>query len=237
MLRILRVRSRRLPGMFDRRRKEGHSAMVHELRARLCASALVVGLVSFDAAGASSVSTLALPQPESSLSYVLVDASRANRAAIIYSTANLVLVKNSVVRFLRLSVPLSPGLECCAYVGRGQLPSRDLLAYDLNGGVPSRYTTARLGRRNEIPFMALGVVGPLGDMPQVMRENEHSFLMRYQAGRAEHRVQHCVTGETFHVRVTDAASARELLRYSLPLGMDVQADCTDVLMPPPSAPR
>jgi hypothetical protein len=211
--------------------------MEHGWRACLCAPVLLLGLVSFNASGTSSGSTPALPQLESSLPYVVVDASKANRAAIIYSTTNVVLVKNSVVRFLRLSLPFSSGFECCAYVGRGQARSRDLVAYDFSGGSPSRYTTARLGRHSEVPFIALGVVGPAGDMPRVVREDEHSFLMRYHGERADHRVQHCVTGETFHVRVTDAASARELLRYSLPLGMDVQADCTDVLMPPPSGLR
>jgi hypothetical protein len=188
---------------------------------------LAFGFVSLNATSASNDSAPTSPTP-----YVLVDASKVNRAAIVYSTADVVLGKASALHFFRLSPPLSSAFECCAYVTRAQAPSRDLASYALNADTPSRYTTAKLRERSEVPFFALGLVGVADVAPRILREDEHTFLILNKGGKPEHRVQHCVSTETFHVRITEAASARELLRYSLPLGMDVEADCTDVLMPP-----
>ena len=160
---------------------------------------------------------------------VLVDASRTGKPLIVYSTADIALNTASPMRFLRLSPPLSTALECCVRVTRPVAPSRDLRAHvaETESRAP-RFATARLTQPRPVPFIGVGVPFTVS---KFVRENAHSFLLKRTDGLPDLRVQHCVTGETFHLRVTDTASSQERRRYALPLGMDVEADCTEQIMP------
>ena len=193
---------------------------------RRIASSALVWVAGFGC----SVAVLAGP-PLAKDAIVLIDASRTGKPAIVYATAEIALNKSSSIGFMRLSPPLSTALECCARVTRPTSASRDLQAR-LAGAAPSaRFTTAQLTQRQPTSFIGVGFVDATAETIKIMRENEHSFLLNRAGTDAEERVQHCVSGETFHLRVIDRVTAQEKRRYSLPLGMDVEADCTEQIMP------
>ena len=183
------------------------------------------------AIGFSVVAVAATGLPTTSDAIVLIDASRTGKPAIVYATAELALNRSSAIGFARLSPPVSTALECCARVTRATSPSRDLQSRLVGAESASRFTTAQLTKRPLVPFIGVGFVGATAQTAQIVRENEHSFLLKRGAANADVRVQHCVSGETFHLRAIDVVTLQERRRYSLPLGMDVEADCTEQIMP------
>lgn len=163
-------------------------------------------------------------------SIVLVDASRASGAVLVYGTTATKIPKESM-RFVRLSAPLDKGTECCVRVAGRQRPSRDFRIRLPRGPAIPGYTPARLTSRHT-PFIGIAFTGPA---PKVMREDTHSLLLDSGPGRPARRLVHCLSAETLHVRVIDAGSSQEQVRYGLPLGLEVEADCNERLMPQDTA--
>lgn len=198
--------------------------------ARLTARPIAARALVWVAGLGCSVAALAA-SPVGGDAIVLIDASRTGKPAIVYATAEIALNRSSSIGFMRLSPPLSTALECCARVTRPTSVSRDLQARRTGAASSARFTTAQLTQRQPVPFIGVGFVGATAENTKIVRENEHSFLLKRSGTHADERVQHCVSGETFHLRVIDGVTAQEKRRYSLPLGMDVEADCTEQIMP------
>jgi hypothetical protein len=159
----------------------------------------------------------------------VVDASRANASAIVYSVAP-VRKNASSFFYLRLSPPISTQFECCLVVKGKQKISRDVAAVQNASATKTKWVKAALTKRGELPFIGIGLSGK---RPELVSENDHSFVLKPSPSNVgEIRIQHCVTTETFHVRAIDVATSKETLRYSLPLGMDVEPTCNDQIMPP-----
>ena len=181
--------------------------------------------------GCSIVAAAAPGLPAGGDAVVLVDARRTGKSAIVYATAEIALNKASAISFMRLSPPMSTALECCARVTRATSPSRDLQSRVSGTQSAARFTTAQLSKPTTVPFVGVGFVGAMAKTAQIVRENEHSFLFKRGGQSTDDRIQHCISGETFHLRVIDVDTLQERRRYSLPLGMDVEADCTEQIMP------
>jgi hypothetical protein len=161
-------------------------------------------------------------------SVFLIDASRHAKPALVYSMSDATLRKAASLNYLRLSPPLSETFECCVRISGTQLPSRDIRVYTTRQSSKGKYVTARATKRGELSFIGLGIAGKA---PLVTRENNNTLLLKWADGKNQSRVYHCVSTETVHMRAVDVATSKEQLRYSLPLGMDVEVDCNEDIMP------
>lgn len=161
-------------------------------------------------------------------SIVVVDASHARGPVLVYGTTAM-KIPAEPMRFVRLSPPLDKGAECCVRAAGPQRASRDLQVRLAHGPATPAYALARLTGRQATPFIGIAFTGPA---PEVTREDSHTLRLDSGPGRPERRLVHCLSGETLHLRVIVAASSQEQVRYALPLGMDVEPDCDEKLMPP-----
>ncbi|MBS0426395.1 MAG: hypothetical protein JSR41_03800 [Proteobacteria bacterium] len=159
-------------------------------------------------------------------SVVLVDASHARSPVLVYGTA-ATKIPAEPMRFVRLSAPLDQGTECCVRATGPQRPSVDFRVRLPRGPAAPAYATARLTGRHA-PFIGIAFAGPA---PKVTREDAHTLLLDSGPGRPARRLVHCLSDETLHVRLVDADSSQEQMHYALPLGMDVEADCDERLLP------
>ncbi len=161
----------------------------------------------------------------------LVDASRVGKAVVVYGADRAALGRSgAAMRYLRLAPPAAGQIECCLRVSGAAKPSHDLAVESSANATSGHYAMATLSRRPALGFFGLALGG---SRPTAEPQPDRSVLLSWpdQPMRPV-RVQHCVSTESLHVRIVDAVTSVELLRYALPLGMDVEADCNDGVMPP-----
>ena len=188
-----------------------------------------VGYTAVAAAGSPTVPTVRDD------GIVLIDFNGHGSNAMAYLTDGMTISKSSTIRFMRLSPPISEGLKCCARVNRApsllspHTTDVEVISTIAQKDAATHFTTVRLPKgQHPEPLVGIGFTQAVS---KVLRENDHALLVKRPGGKGDLRVQHCLTSEAFTMRVVDVASSKERRRYYLPLGMDVEADCTEEIMP------
>lgn len=131
------------------------------------------------------------------------------------------------LRYLNVAKIDSPQSSCCVSVGRRASTAQD--GSEVRSGMLSR-------RAREGFFGVLFVNAP----NQIERTSPNEVLLSWRATRAVRadatptsvQVIHCLSSEGLKVRVLNRSDGAELHRYYVPLGMEVEPDCTAALMPP-----
>ena len=131
------------------------------------------------------------------------------------------------LRYFSVSQTERTQSSCCVTIGKRATKAQD--GSEVRAGLLSR-------RAPEGFFGVVFVNAP----SQIERTSPNEVRLSWHASRAPAtavsvRVIHCVSAEGLNVRVlkqTDGADGTELHRYYVPLGMDIEPDCTPALMPP-----
>ena len=135
--------------------------------------------------------------------------------------------RTTQLHFLRLSEPAAGAIECCLRVRAGA-PNTGVSLTVEGREVTLRSARVRLSRPVEEGFIGLALGGV---NPRARRVSAHEVELAWPGTQQRVKVFHCLTGEALQVWAVDAASEREVGRYSVPLGMDVEADCSESIMP------
>lgn len=184
-------------------------------------------------AGASAAAPAATATPW----FALADLRQPRQAALLYAP------RGPAPRTALSFIPLAPAegkpqVACCVQVRGKAKPDTDsgaaLLQAD-SEAPPLQRQAARLSKPVSGPVLALAIDGR---RPVVDSTAAHTLLIHWP-GRAEQlRVQHCVSAEGLHLRVTPVAAqggpAAPVQHFYLPLGMEVEADCPADMMVPPA---
>jgi len=155
----------------------------------------------------------------------VVDARHAGTAAQLYFSRSVPMRRWS---YFRLSDLSATAAQCClSPKGR---PASD-------PGVPSLAAGAQ---RATVRMAALlshdaeaGFIGLVfdGTGAAARRLSPHQVRVEWAREKLVLDVFHCVSSEGMHVRVAEGGTGSELAHYYVPLGADVDADCTPDLMP------
>jgi hypothetical protein len=184
----------------------------------------VSGFIALFAASAVAKATLEAPGAAHHGVAGIVDARHGGRAVKLTVSQP---ARGKQLTYLNLSQPEATQAACC--IATGKRLSKAQAGREVWAGT--------LSRRAANGFFGIALVRA----PQrIERTSPNEIVLSWRATRtvsaaASVRVIHCVSSEGFNVRVVDAskgAAGTELNRYYVPLGMDVEPDCTPALMPP-----
>ena len=155
----------------------------------------------------------------------VVDARHAGTAAQLYFSRG---VPGRQLSYFRLSDPSATTAQCCLST-KGR-PALDLEVPNLAAAEQQATvrTAAVLGHDAEAGFIGVAF-GGAGATAQ--RLSPHQVRIGWAREKLTLDVFHCVSSEGMHVRVAENGTGRELAHYYVPLGADVEADCTPDLMP------
>jgi hypothetical protein len=155
----------------------------------------------------------------------VVDARHAGAAAQLYFSRSVPMRRLS---YFRLSDPTATAAQCClSPKGR---PVSDPGVPSLAAGAQQATVrmAAVLSQGMEVGFIGLAFDGA-GAVAQ--RLSVHQVRVEWARKKLALDVFHCVSSEGMHVRVAESSTGGELAHYYVPLGADVDADCTPDLMP------
>ncbi len=202
-----------------------HCTRARRLAKRLARSLVVLaGTLSGGLAAANASAT-------DSLTVALVDARADARKATLYADAPTALRRRSRWRVIRLAPHPAATLPCCAVIAGKARQSDDLPIQGPTGTTAAQQATALLPTARAVPFLGIALPAHEGKaITKASHPDGHALTVK-QGNKRPAIVLYCVTGETFHLRVVDARSGREAQRFALPLGMDVEPDCTEAIMP------
>lgn len=150
----------------------------------------------------------------------VVDARHAGTAAQIYFSRRM---PGRRLSYFRLSDPSAAAAQCCLST-KGRAAS-ELGVLRLAAG-KQRATVrvpAVLDHNAEAGFIGLTFDGA-GAIAQ--RLSPHQVRIGWAREKLVLDVYHCVSGEGMHVRVAENSTGSELAHYYVPLGAEVDADCT-----------
>jgi hypothetical protein len=155
----------------------------------------------------------------------VVDARHAGTGAKLYFSRG---VPGRRLSYFRLSDPSATAAQCCLST-KGR-PVSDLGVPRLAAGKQraSMRISAVLEHDAEVGFIGLAFDGAGA---AVQRLSLHHVRIEWAGEKLALDVFHCVSSEGMHVRVADTRTGSELAHYYVPLGAEVDADCTPDLMP------
>ncbi len=129
------------------------------------------------------------------------------------------------LHFLRLSPPPGKAAECCIRPLAPIPPQQaGILRYDGEDAQPASESEARFTKAPGDGFVGLALDGK----PSVKRISSHRLLLRWPDSKAPLRVDHCLSAEGLHVKISESTGAgrwKPAGHYYIPLGADVQANC------------
>jgi hypothetical protein len=157
----------------------------------------------------------------------IVDARQGARlASITWPAAGGPRLKH--LKVLDLSGAPDAPLRCCVS-SRGAVVVHSDATLTVDGRPqPVRTAPARLTGEDAAAFLGLAIGG--GE-PHLERLSANELRLRWRAPARSVGVAHCLSAEGWHVRWFDVDTRAELGRYYVPLGMAVEATCTEALMP------
>ena len=188
--------------------------------ALLLRAAILSGLTALFATSTVAKETI----PRSAEGIVgIVDARHGGRAVKLNVSQP---VREKQLRYLNLSQVEPTQSSCCVTIGKRTA----------KGEAGSEVRAGTLSRRASLGFF--GVVFATAPS-HIERTSPNEVLLSWRASGADAasssvRLIHCVSAEGLNVRVLKRAGGTEgaeLRRYYVPLGMDVEPDCTPALMP------
>ena len=150
----------------------------------------------------------------------LIDAKSPGSAAVISGQP----MGGHTLRFYRLSSSTSTEVECCVSVGEGAVPST-ALRYQGSDTVAVTARQATFDGPLERGFVGLALAGP---GVRVQRINAHKISLSWKYRRGKVVVEHCLSQEGVHVRMSDASQSQH---YYLPLDMEVEPNCPSSMVP------
>jgi len=155
----------------------------------------------------------------------VADARQAGTAAQLYFSRSVPGLRLS---YFRLSDPSATSAQCCLST-KGR-PVLDLDVPNLTAAEQQETVriAAVLDHDAEASFIGVAFAG-VGATAQ--RLSPHQVRIEWAGQKLALDVFHCVSSEGMHVRVAESGAGSELAHYYVPLGYDVEADCTPHLMP------
>lgn len=155
----------------------------------------------------------------------IVDARHAGKAAHLYFS---LAVPARRLSYFRLSDPAATASQCCVAANGRTVANNTVLRRAESGNIGTRRAPATLAPGSDegfigIAFEAQGVAAE--------RLSPHHVRVAWPQRKQSLDAFHCLSSEGLHVRVADTATGAEVVRYYVPLGSEVDADCTDALMP------
>lgn len=158
----------------------------------------------------------------------VVDARHSGTAARIYYSRSVPMRRLS---YFRLSDVSATSAQCC--VSPKGRPVSDPGVPSLAAGAPRATVRMAASLSHAVEAGFIGVVfDSTGAIAQ--RISPHQVRIEWAREKLALDVFHCVSSEGMHVRVAPAAegsTGNELAHYYVPLGADVDADCTPDVMP------
>ena len=191
--------------------------------ALLLVASLSAACISVRADGAASAASARATKPVPVLG--VVDARHAGTAVQLYFNRSVPMRRLS---YFRLSDPSATAAQCC--VSPKGRPVSDPGVPSLVAGA-QRATVrlaASLSHDAETGFVGFAFDGT-GAIAR--RLSPHRVRVEWDSEKLALDVFHCVASEGMHVRVADGRTGSELAHYYVPLGADVDADCTPELIP------
>lgn len=183
--------------------------------------AFVTVLLVLSGAGAA----FGLPVKDTVLDRVgLIDARRPEGVASLVTSAR---APSGKWRFLRLSVSAAMPVECCIEAGGTAASSVLQLSGDEVVATVAQAATFEPALKQG--FIGLAVRGDI----RVRVVSAHRVVLSWPNQARRLRVDHCLSAEGLHVLLRGGRHGRfpgPTLHYYVPLGMDVTADCTPVLL-------
>lgn len=181
-------------------------------------AATIAGLTAVLAA--SAVATEPVTHPAGGI-VGIIDARHGGRAVKLNLSQP---VRAKQLRYLNVSQIERTQASCCVTLSKRTAQAQD--GSEVRAGVLSR-------RAAEGFFGVVFVNAPI----QIERTSANEIELSWRASRADAtpasvRVIHCLSTEGLNLRVLQRSDGAELRRYYVPLGMDVEPDCTPALMPP-----
>lgn len=191
--------------------------------AKLLRAAAVGGL--FALVATSAVADV-VPTPVGNGVVGMLDARLGGRAVKLTLSQP---VRAKKLRYLNLSQLETVQVSCCVAIDKRAAKPQAQAGGEVWAGTLSRRATQGF-------FGVVMVNAPT----RIERTSPNELLLSWRAASADAnvasiRVIHCVSAEGLNVRVLDSTkgvAGTELSRHYVSLGMDVEPDCTPVLMPP-----
>ncbi len=201
-----------------RNRRTGRPWRVLLLAATLCAAGVPV-----NAGGEASVAAPRGAKPIPPIG--VADARQAGAAAQLYFSRS---VPGRRLSYFRLSDPSATTAQCCLRTQGRPVPDLDVA----NLAAAQQQETMRIAAVLDHDAAA-GFIGVAfdGAGATAQRLSPHQVRIGWAREKLAVDVFHCVSSEGMHVRVVVNGTGSELAHYYVPLGYDVEADCTPVLMP------
>ncbi|SDO94860.1 hypothetical protein SAMN04489708_105107 [Paracidovorax cattleyae] len=129
------------------------------------------------------------------------------------------------LRFLRLSPATASSKECCVQP-LAPVDPRDAstLRYEGEDAQPAAEREVRFTHAPREGFVGLAVEGDA----VVTRMPSHRILLRWPDRKASLRVDHCLSAEGLHLKISEGTGAgpwKPAAHYYLPLAADARPDC------------
>jgi hypothetical protein len=147
----------------------------------------------------------------------LIDARLPSAAVAIGETP----AAGTKLRFFRLSSTTRRGVECCVKVGNAAATT-ELLLYQGSETLAAPASAATVSSPVDEGFIGLALMGQ-GVRVRRLSEQKLSVSWSHLPGKVV--VEHCLSQEGIHVRLSETSHPDEPVHYYLPLGMDVEANC------------
>lgn len=168
---------------------------------------------------------IARRQPTSAAKVGIVDARHAGTAAHLYFGG---AVPTDRLSYLRLSDPAAAASQCCVAAYGPTAVNNTVLRQAEKENLGTLQAPATLA-----PGSDTGFIGIAFEAQGAAAERLSPYHVRVAWPRRKQSLDafHCLSSEGMHVRVVDTATGVEVVRYYVALGTEVDADCTDALMP------
>jgi hypothetical protein len=201
-----------------RNRRTGRPLRVLLLVATLCAE-----WVPVKAGGEASAASPRGAKPIPPVG--VADARQAGTAAQLYFSRG---VPGPRLSYFRLSDPSATTAQCCLSTQGRPVPDLDVPNLTAAEQQETMRIAAVLDHDAAASFIGVAFDGT-GATAQ--RLSPHQVRIKWAGQKLALDVFHCVSSEGMHVRVAEIGAGGELAHYYVPLGLDVEADCTPDLMP------
>ena len=121
----------------------------------------------------------------------------------------------------RWATRLQRGTECCVKVGDGAA-STELLLYQGSETLAAPASAAMVFPPLDEGFVGLAL---MGQGVRVRRLSEQTLSVSWKRLPGKVVVEHCLSQEGIHIRLSEPAHPDKPVHYYLPLGMAVEANC------------
>lgn len=147
----------------------------------------------------------------------LIDARLPSAAVAMGDTP----AAGTTLRFFRLSSTTRRGVECCVKVSN-VAATTELLLYQGSETLAAAANAAAVSSPEDDGFIGLAL---MGQGVRVRRMSEQKLSVSWSRLPGKVVVEHCLSQEGIHVRLSEPAHPDNGVHYYLPLGMAVEPNC------------